>query len=348
MQRPKSIQKIVQFVFLAVCSVWSLGCGSVSYLIQAGQGQWSLLSRARPIVEVLQDVRIPRRTRDLLGEIQLIKRFAEAHGIRPTGNYTHYVNLDRPAAVWVVSASPPLRFESKQWSFPGFGSFPYLGWFHLDRARAFQKELQDEGWDVDLRGAQAYSTLGWFKDPILSSMISEGPEALGALVNVVIHESVHATLYISTQSYFNESLASFVADRLTPVYLDQTRGLNSPEKQAYLTAQKKNQADFKRLSVAYHELEVLYSSSQPDQKKRDEKALILGRLKADLKRSKDLNNATLMQYKTYNTGESDFEQVFQASHENWKEFLLTLKKLNEASFDHPQQENFGPVLQRLR
>src|SRR5205814_2292022 len=100
-----------------------------------------------------------------------------------------------PVAVWVVSACEPLRFHSKEWGFLFVGSFPYLGWFDLENARRFRDELRAEGWDADLRGAAAYSTLGYFRDAVLSSMIPEGDEALGELVNVVLHESVHATLY---------------------------------------------------------------------------------------------------------------------------------------------------------
>jgi predicted aminopeptidase len=305
------------------------------------------MSRARPISEVLQNVRVPKKTRELLGEIARVKEFAEKYGIQPTQNYTHYVSLDRPAAVWVVSASPALRLESKQWSFPGFGSFPYLGWFSLDRAQAFQKALEAQGWDVDLRGARAYSTLGWFKDPILSSMISEGPEALGELVNVVIHESVHATLYIPDQSYFNESLASFVADRLTPLYLDQSRGQNSEEKQTYLSLEKKSRANLMLISAAYQKLERIYSAQISDDEKMSQKRYIFSQLQTDLKRSKEINNATLMQYKTYNTGEEGLDQFFRQCHSDWRVFFLILAELRESSFDLPQQEDFVPVLNRL-
>src|SRR5206468_11910645 len=132
-----------------------------------------------------------------------------------------------------VSACEKLRFQSKVWNFPFVGSFPYLGWFDLEDGRSFARELkaEDNGkWDVDLRGAAAYSTLGWFRDPVVSSMIPEGKEALGELVDVVLHESTHATYYISGQAFFNESIASFVADKLTPFYLDAKLGKGSEEK----------------------------------------------------------------------------------------------------------------------
>src|SRR5690606_14306604 len=106
--------------------------------------------------------------------------------------------------------------------------------------------------DIDVRGARAYSTLGWFDDPILSSMISEGDAALGDLVNVVLHESVHATYYLSGQSPLNESIASFVADRLTESYLEETRGKNSPELATYLKGLRAGKERRRKLFDAYH------------------------------------------------------------------------------------------------
>ncbi|MBI2712508.1 MAG: aminopeptidase, partial [Bdellovibrio sp.] len=194
----RSISKFRQSALIlgVALSLFGSGCGAhVRYLAQASYGQFVLLNRARPIAEVLQDERTPLRVRNLLKEIDPVKSFGEAQGLRPTHNYTEYVKLDRDAAVWVVSACEKLKFESKEWNFPIAGAFPYLGWFDLQTAQEFAEELRKEGWDVDLRGAQAYSTLGWFRDSVLSTMIPPGEGALSSLVNVVLHESVHATLY---------------------------------------------------------------------------------------------------------------------------------------------------------
>ncbi|HUP58452.1 MAG TPA: aminopeptidase, partial [Bdellovibrionota bacterium] len=155
----------------------SSGCSTMGYLLQAGKGQLALLNRAKPIEKVLESERVQPRIKRLLSEIPAIKKYGEGNGVKATHNYTEYVQLDRAAAVWVVSACEPLKFVSKEWSFPIVGRFPYLGWFDLDGARGLASELKKEGWDVDLRGARAFSTLGWFKDPVVSSMIPEGNEA---------------------------------------------------------------------------------------------------------------------------------------------------------------------------
>lgn len=323
------------------------GCSTLGYLFQASKGQLSLMQHARPIVEVVQDERTPPRIRELLSYVPLIKAYGEKNGMKSTRNYTEYVKLNRKAAVWVVSACEELRFESKEWKFPVVGSFPYLGWFDLEDARQFASELKSQGWDVDLRGAAAYSTLGWFRDAILSSMIPEGQEALGELINVVLHESVHATLYIQGQAYFDESVASFVADHMTPQYLAELKGNPSPEFEAYVRDLKESEEIQQQFHEAYLHLEALYSSKDNDEQKKAKKKLILSQLQGKLKSKREINNATLIQYKEYHSDKKSFEALFDACEKDWKNFFKALSQLNRDSFARPQQEDLVPVLKPL-
>jgi predicted aminopeptidase len=306
-----------------------------------------MINHARPIAEVLKDERTPPRVRDVLSRIPDIKRFGEGYGIKPTGNYTDYVKLDRAAASWVVSASEELRFRSRQWSFPIVGSFPYLGWFDRKDADEYAEELRREGWDVDVRGASAYSTLGWFRDAVLSTMIPSGDEALGEVVNVIIHESVHATLYIKGQAYFNESLASWVADQLTPVYLRSKGAEQAGALQAWLESERLAEERQSALFKAYRELAALYGSGKPDPEKREGKARILASLMEKLKFRRPVNNATLIQFRTYGIGRPQYEALFKSCGGDWKRFWAALFKLKESSFSTLQQENLGAVLDPL-
>jgi predicted aminopeptidase len=318
----------------------------LSYLLQAGRGQMELFNRARPLSEVIKDERTAPRIRELLGRIPDIKAFGEAHGLKPTHNYTEYVALDRAAAVWVVSACEPLRFKSKEWGFPVVGRFPYLGWFDLEAAREFAAELrkEKEGWDVDVRGAGAYSTLGWFRDAILSTMIPAGPEALGDLVNVILHESTHATVYVASQAYFNESVANFAGDKLTRDYLEERLGKGAMEKAAYEKVVAAGEERGKRMREAYDELSALYASAKPDEQKKADKARILAELKKAIGAKRELNNATLVQYKTYHVGREDFEAVFRACAESWPRFWKAMHRLEKGYFKKPQQEDLASVL----
>jgi len=320
-------------------------CSGLHYLVQAGRGQLALANRARPISEVIQDERVSPRIRKLLEEIPKIKKFGEKNGLKPTSNYTDYVQLPRPAAVYVVSACDPLEFRSKEWKFPIVGSFPYLGWFDLTEAKEFAHELKNQGYDVDLRGARAYSTLGWFRDSVLSSMIPDGDEALGELVNVVIHESVHATLYVKGQAYFDESLASFVADKLTYVYLDQTQGAGSPERKAYEKTDQDSEKVHERFHFLYEKLEAIYQNDKlsKDQKLTEKHGLI-SKIHDELKFKREINNATLVQFKEYNVGEAEFSTLYRSCNEELGRFLAALKHVTAANFAKPQQDDLGPVV----
>jgi predicted aminopeptidase len=336
----RSISRIA-FAFAALAGFSLPGCSTTQYLVQATRGQLALIQRAKPIDEVIADPRTPTRTKTLLSEVAPVKEFGERKGIKPTPNYTEFVKLDRPAAVWVVSACEPLEFKSREWRFPIVGGFPYLGWFDLEDAKRFAKTLRDdEGLDVDVRGASAYSTLGWFRDAILSSMLPEGEEALGELVDVVIHESVHATTYLDGQAYFNESLASFVAEKLTREYLAP----RPADLKAYVDGNAGGEGRRKRLHDAYGQLKAVYDSSHPREEKLAEKKAILEALKKELGFKREINNATLIQYKTYHTGAPEFEALWKACGGDAARFMRSVGALESKAFTKPQQEDLGPVL----
>jgi predicted aminopeptidase len=178
-------------------------------------------------------------------------------------------------------------------------------------------------------------------------MIPEGDEAEGELANVILHESVHATLYVKGQSYFDESVANFVADHLTPEYLKQEKGSQSAELLSYLKSEDDGRERQKVLHDAYLDLDRLYSSKLSDEEKFAKKSEIFASLKAKLGIKRDINNATLIQYKTYNTGQAQFEELFSSCGKDWKKFLSSLQSLKPDSFKKPQQEDLAAVLKPL-
>ncbi|MBL7713981.1 MAG: aminopeptidase [Bdellovibrionales bacterium] len=328
---------------MSLLSVLGSACSTASYLWQAGMGQMELFNRARPISEVITDEKTSPRIRQLLADVAIMKKFGEKMGLKPTRNYEHYVRLDRKVVVYVVSGSRPLAFKPYEWSFPIVGSFPYLGFFDREDAFRYSRTIEDQGWDVDVRGAQAYSTLGWFRDPVLSSMIPEGDEAFGELANVILHESVHATYYVNDQSTFNESLASFVADEMTPVFLKERFGESSVEYKSYREADEKSEKRGKKMHEAYVKLEKLYASNASEADKKTEKDRIIAGLKEELKWPKEraMNNATLFQFKTYGGGSEAFKSLFARCEKNWTQFFSKISKVNEKSFSKKQSEDLG-------
>lgn len=320
------------------------GCIPLHASIQDAQGEAGLLLSRRPISEVIADPRTKPLVRGLLAQVEKVKRFGEQNGLTATSNYRSYVELRGPAVVYVVSASAPLRFAAKTWSFPIAGTFPYLGWFDRGSAVDYARDLAGEGWDVDVRGAAAYSTLGFFEDPVLSSMLASGPEALGDLADVVLHESVHATLHVEGQAPFNESLASFVADRLAAHYLDRARGPQSIQRRAWDDEQARSREATRELHAAYLDLKALYDGPLPDAEKLRRKTARLTALQEKLAARAPITNATLQQYETYNSGGSGFERLLASCAGDFRCFFARLRTLSPRSFSRPQQENLDPVL----
>jgi predicted aminopeptidase len=331
--------------FTAILVLTLSGCSTVEYLWQAGRGQLSIMNHARPLGEAIDDETTPPRIKALLREVPQVKAFGERFGMKPTRNYEEYVKLDRDAVVYVVSACHPLKFEPKQWKFPIVGGFPYLGFYAREGADRYAEKLRAEGLDVNVRGAPAYSTLGWFRDPILSTMIAEGEGAAAELAEVVLHESLHATVYVNHQAYFNEALASYVSEGLTPLYLRHSRPGDEKIVGIYTEALARSEKTFTRLHAAYSKLDVLYRSGESDSAKLAQKSAILEALRAELKwkPERTLNNATLLGYREYEGNRESFDRMFEKCGKDWPRFISALGSIDEKHFPARQTKDLSGV-----
>jgi predicted aminopeptidase len=337
----------MRWLLVLVTLVAGSGCFSTRYVLQAAAGQYELLHRARPLSTVLEDPGVPRRVRGLLARVPAIKRYGRLNGLTPTGNYARYADLERPAAVWVVQGCAPLSFQPRRWSFPIVGTVPYLGFFDANAARAYAERLaREEPLDVTVRTAAAYSTLGWFQDPVLSTMIPDGPEAFGELANVILHESVHATVYVPSQSSFNESLASFVADELTWRLVMGRAGPGSDEAKAWLAAEERGARFVRELHQTSEALDALYRSPRSDDEKRALKEQALSALQQRLGTKRRYNNADLAGYRTYDTGRPAFERLLRRCG-GIPRALDAIRSLTPGDFSEPQQAQFEEVVDRL-
>jgi predicted aminopeptidase len=303
------------------------------------RGQLELFNRAIPIADALANPRLDERYRRALGEIPQIKKFGETQGLKPTSNYQEFVELHRDAVVYVVSGCESLRFEALRWSFPVVGGFTYLGWFDREQALRMRDRLTANGYDADVRGAAAFSTLGWFRDPVLSTLI--GPNDPYGFIETLLHESVHATVFFDSQSTFNESLAQFIAEKLTPIYLEKNR---TPEDQArYLEELGEERRRGRKIRERFQELKSLYASDKPDLQKLEAKRQILGKLKQELgwPESRMLNNATLVQFSTYGSGQEGFEALWSGCGGSLGRFLEVLKGAEQKFKGAPDAELDG-------
>jgi predicted aminopeptidase len=325
------------------------GCGgTLRYVTQAAAGQEDLNRRGIEISEIVEHDYLDKKTRTLLSHVPRIKAFAEANGLAHTHSYTRYVWLPRPAVVWVVTACDPLAFRPKTWSFPIVGSFVYTGWFDEREAREVASGLAAKGWDTDVRGSGAYSTIGWFEDAVLSTMFEKGEGALADLADTVIHETVHASYFVKDQSTVNESVASFVGHHLAEKYLVETLGENAHEVTKLRADQARGHARARRLREAYETLDKLYKSrAVPREEKLAEKARITTELRRELRITRPVTNATLIQYKTYGSGRDELEALLGICGGSFPRLMKTLERVREPAKTAPKHTDPAILLKPI-
>jgi len=189
------------------------GCSAVEFYWQGLTGQVDILSRAKPISEIMESTADPA-LRDRLARLQAIRVFASRELALPDNrSYTSYADLGRPFVLWNVFAAPELSLAARQWCFPVAGCVAYRGYFSESDARAEAARLIAEGDDVHVGGVPAYSTLGYFDDPVLSTFARYREVELARLI---FHELAHQVVYVKDDTQFNESFAATVPLTVAP------------------------------------------------------------------------------------------------------------------------------------
>ena len=331
---------------VALCGLALTGCLYTTYVAQAANGQFELLAKAKPLDKVIADPSTPLRTALLLAEIPEIKQYGRSYGLHIRRNYEQYSALGRPAAVWFVGAADPVDFKPRRWCFPVVGCFAGLGWFDEDDAIKWKQELEKEGYDALVRPASAYSTGGWFPDPVLSTMLGGGDDALPELANVILHESVHATVLIPDEPFFNESFASYIADQLTDHWIEAHFGPGSPEALAWTLGQALHYPRTVRTLAAYEALKTVYQSKRSREQKLAEKAKIIDELVVDLKLRKRPNNASLTEARVYNGGAAPILEAHRTCGD-LASLIAAGKTLRRSDFSKTLQDNLEPIAKLL-
>jgi len=225
----KRVFKLFTILTLVFC-LWN--CNSIWYGIQQGQGQLRIVHGADPVEYFLTDNVYPDSLKAKLLLVKEIKKFAiDSLGINPSDNYEKLYDQKGLPVMWVVTACDKYQLKTYYWKFPILGKFSYKGYFTEKRAIKEERKLIEQGYDTDIGIVNAWSTLGWFKDPIMSSMLEKSP---GQLARVIIHELTHGTLYVKNDIQFNENLASFVGDKGAILFLNWKYGKESIEVKDYL------------------------------------------------------------------------------------------------------------------
>lgn len=333
---------------LAASTVLVLGaCSALSYYGQAVSGQLYILTHRQKIDAILEDPATDPQLRTRLDEIAAIRQFAvDELGLPVESQFSTYVDLGRPYVVWNVFAAEEFSVQPRSWCYPVAGCVSYRGYFDEAAARAFAKELrEEEGMDIYVGGIAAYSTLGWFSDPVLNTVLNRREHQLAALV---FHELAHQLAYAKGDTEFNESFATAVERegqrRWLQAHADEA---TRRELQESIAGELRRQQQFVALvqrSVA--DLDVIYRSGRAVDDMRTAKAARLDRLRADYATLKqewggyagydnwfaaDLNNAQLATVATYNGLEPAFTALLAAEEGDLPAFYARAQELAKRS-----------------
>jgi len=311
----------LSILLTAIATYWSF----IVYGVEQGLGQLHIVHNARPVEEFMKDPNFPDSLKQKLRLIDEIRKYAiDSLGLKDTENYKTMYDQKGEEVMWVVTACEAFHFKPKTWDFPVVGTVPYKGYFNKDKAFAEAKKLKEAGWDVAVRNPGGWSTLGWFTDPILTGMLNRGD---GDLASLIIHEMVHATLWVPDSVTFNENLASFIADTASYNFLRAKYGKSSPEYDRYLHEDQ----DYRQFSAfilrAATHLDSVYESmndsisKEEKQKRKDEeiKAIVANmdtlHLRLNDKPSKRYekrlpNNTYFMMYRHYQARQPVFKEEF--------------------------------------
>jgi predicted aminopeptidase len=331
---------VLKFSFSVLCMGLLSGC-QIGYYFSSAYNQMSLLNSRVPMEKALQDPTLNEDQKHKLLLTGKVREFCQKDlHLKVTDSYTTFVKLDRPYVTYVVSAAPKWELKHHLWSYPFVGSMPYKGFFNEQSAKEEEQELKQKDLDTYLRGVSAYSTLGWFNDPLLSSMLTYTDHDL---VNTLIHETVHTTLYIKNSADFNERLAVFLGGKGMELYYLKEEGGNSKTVHQTRIENEDDHLFSQFISKEISDLESWYKTQSDKNEELRLKRIkeIQERFKTELAphlKSKSynrfpelsLNNARLLIYKTYMQDLGDFEKLYELVGRDFSKFIDKCRSLENS------------------
>lgn len=333
---------------LLVATAFLWGCETARFYTQAVKGQLQILSHRQKIEKLLDSLETPS---DLKGQLSLtlqIRDFAEEEMDLPAkGNFLSYCDLNRDFVVWNVYATEEFSLDDKTWWYPFVGNLSYRGYFSKQDAQRYANKLRPRGYDVYIGGVDAYSTLGWFHDPVFNTFIDYDETDLAA---IIIHELAHKKIFAKGDTDFNEAFATAVEREGVKRWLlarGKTKAYDAYE------AELDREAEFvalvertrARLDALYHEASRPSDSGDkiPDKSLREEKEQVFDDMRAQYEQMKeqwngnsdfdawfesDLNNARLNSVDTYYALIPAFNRILQSHHGNLEGFYQEVRKLS--------------------
>lgn len=327
-------------LLLLLGALQAAACAGPTYYAQAIGGHLELMRQREPVAEILDSgaqgpgagAETDPGLRQKLELAQEIRAFGVVRlGLPDNGSYTQFVRTGRDAVTWNVVATPEFLLTPRRWCFLIAGCLPYRGYFEQASADRFAARLAADGFDVTVSGASAYSTLGWFEDPLLDTMLRHGEERLAA---IIFHELAHQRLYVEGDAAFSESYASFVEEEGVALWLCESGRCDR------LPAWRKERAAARQFDAilrrARSSLAAVYASDRPADARRDAKVAVFAALRADYRAlvnehwggrdhfggwfASELNNARLALLDTYRAGMCAFAALYREAGEDMRRF----------------------------
>lgn len=293
----------------ALCTIALSSC-SLPFYLQAASGQLSLLRSREPIAQVIADPQTGSELKERLEDVARVRRFAIEELLLPdNGSYETYADLGRDYVVWNVVAAEEFSISPQRWCFPFAGCVSYRGFFDRGKAEVFEAKLRERGLDTYAGGSGAYSTLGYFADPVLNTMLDSRSEEI---VAVLIHELAHQQIYVKDDSELSEAFASTIEEYGTRTWLEREDDVVALERYALRLQARAAFADL--VARQQTRLAEIYSRPISDADKRAAKTAAFAQLRAEYETerndgrlpagydawfSQELNNATLAAVATY-------------------------------------------------
>jgi len=325
-------------VLLAASTVSA--CSSFGYYMDLMAGHSELLEQRKPVSEVIADEKTNNNLRKALLKSQKIRDFASKSLYLPENDsYRQYADLSRPFVVWNVVAAKKLSVEAKKWCFLFVGCLSYKGYFSKEEAQTEAQRLATAGYDVHIAGAKAYSTLGWFDDPLLNTMMYRS-EARRA--GIIFHELAHQLIYIENDTAFNEAFATVVEQEGIREWFNKNG--KHKEYADYLEQNKRDAQINELLLETRKALMLLYKSNAPEERKliaKKQYFALLQKKYQQLKKTwsgkninafdewmtQGLNNSHLLLVATYYDLVPIFKKIMKEENNNFKKFYARVKKL---------------------
>ena len=320
----------------------------ISYYLHVVKGGLELLRGREPIDKLIAAPDTDPDLRERLGVALDARNFASRElGLPDNKSYRKYKDLGRPYATWTVVAAPELSLRPVEWCFPVAGCVSYRGYFSPERAAEFADDLRHQGYDIDMGGVQAYSSLGWFADPVLNTFLNLRDYDLAGLI---FHELAHQKLYTKGDTAFNEAFATVVESEGIRRWLEN-RGSGEMFDQYRLAAERER--EFVALAkTARQRLEKIYASKEVDEVQRSRKAEVLDEVRSEyqvLKQSwggvsyydgwfdEGLNNARLLSVGAYHDHEPALRHVLLECERDLECFFAEASRLGELSREERSQ-----------